>query len=66
MNSGVSNCIEVCNFGKFSSDLSSNIFGRVRIFFTKKFIELILNSYCIVSNYIDLSRTIPLSPLPSH
>ena len=66
MNSGVSNCIEVSKFWEYLTDLRMNISDRVRIFFTKKFIELILNSYCIVSNYIDLSRTIPLSPLPSY
>jgi hypothetical protein len=65
MNSGVSNCIEVRKFWEYSTDLRSNIFDRVRIIFCKIFIEFISNSNCIVSNYIDLSRTVRLSPLPS-
>jgi hypothetical protein len=64
MNSGVSNCIEVRKFWEYSTALRSNIFDRVRIIFCKIFIEFISNSNCIVSNYIDLSRTVRLSPLP--
>jgi len=65
MNSGVSNCIEVCKFWEYSTDLRTNISDRVWIFFWKIFIEFISNSNCIVSNYIDLCRIVPLSPLPS-
>jgi hypothetical protein len=35
MNSGVSNCIEVCKFWEYSTDLRMNISDRDRIFFEK-------------------------------
>ncbi len=37
MNSGVSNCIEVRKFWKYSTDLRTNISNRDRIFFLKFF-----------------------------
>jgi hypothetical protein len=65
MNSGVLNCIEVRKFWEYLTDLRTNISDTDRIIFTQIFIEFISNSNCIVSNYIDLCRIVPLSPLPS-
>jgi hypothetical protein len=58
-----SNCFEVRNFGNYSTDLSSNIFDRVRIIFCKIFIEFISISNCIDSNYIAQCRTLQISQL---